>query len=127
MSDFEVSFSDHQGTFRLVLPLDMIESLVPIFEGQKAERDDAQDARWEQTIRDCLGDAVINLTSDVGHARITLGELINLAPGDVIDIDSPTAATISAQRIPVLHGRFGVHAGHNAVEATQWIASDTAN
>ncbi len=126
-SEFEVSFPEHQGVFRILLPLEMIKPMVPIFEGQKLERDEALDAHWESVIRARLADTVIHLTSDVGHAKLTVGDLINLEPGDVIPIDSPTAATILAHQVPILHGRFGVHAGHNAIETTGWIDSETAN
>ena len=56
-----------------------------------------------------------------------LGSLIDLAPGDVIDIDDPHRATLMAKHVPLIGGRFGVHRGQNAIEATDWLDGQLSN
>lgn len=122
---FEIGFAEGNGSFSLVWPLDMVASLIPVFEGRKRERDTAAEARWQQAIRARLPDAVMNLTATVGHVEKQLGELTGLKPGDVIGIDNPRAAWLEAGNRAVLGGRFGVHAGRNAIEIAGWIAPVT--
>ena len=64
---------------------------------------------------------VVQLTTNVGQSELTLGELINLMPGDVIEIDNPQKATVLAQCVPLIAGRLGVHQGRNAVETIEWL------
>ncbi|MDH4046665.1 MAG: FliM/FliN family flagellar motor switch protein [Gammaproteobacteria bacterium] len=120
-SNFDIDFDGGKGSFSIVWPVSMVSALVPVFDGQKRDRDAAEDARWNRAIRSRLPEAIISLSGTVGHARLPLGNLAKLKPGDVIDIDSPRLATIYARDVAVMHGQFGVHAGRNAIEAGSWI------
>jgi flagellar motor switch protein FliM len=117
---FTMKFQASEGRFELLLPMAMLSSLLPVFEGQKGERDAADDARWEQVIRSHLPDTRIRLTGNVGRVRVPLAALNGVKPGDVLRIENPRSATVFAGDVPVVHGRYGVHAGRNAVETTGW-------
>lgn len=123
-SSFDFSFAEHCGTFHLLLPNAMVETLLPLFKGTDRKADQAQDDMWADAIRTGLLDIKVRLSSNVGHARMTLGELICLEPGHIIGIDSPRFATLFAQNVPLLEGRFGVHGGRNAVEASRWLGAE---
>ena len=120
---FNIAFEHAQGGFDLLLPVSMLQPLLPIFEGQKGDRDAAEDARWEHAIRAHLPDTDVCLTGCVGQVRLPLGELTGLNPGDVLTIRNPREATVLVGDVPVVLGRYGVHAGHNAVETTGWAQS----
>ncbi|MEQ9562333.1 MAG: FliM/FliN family flagellar motor switch protein [Woeseiaceae bacterium] len=124
---FDIEFPQGRGSFGIHWPQSMVASLMPVFDGQKRERDAAEDARWQRVIRARLPDANISLSGTVGHARLPLKNLTQLKPGDVIDIDSPRSATLYAKDVAVLRGMFGVLAGRNAIEANGWIAGGGAN
>lgn len=124
-STFNFLVDEHDGALYLLLPAAMVERILPMFKGTERKEDPAQDERWANTIREVLAEINVTLSSDVGHARMTLGELICLEPGDVIGIDSPRTARINAHSVPLLEGRFGVHGGRNAVEASKWLGADT--
>lgn len=126
-SRFEIRFADGNGAFSLVWPADMIAGLLPVFEGQKRERDPAADARWQKALRARLPEAVVALEATVGHVMKQLGELTGLKPGDVIDIENPQTTHIAAGARVVLDGRFGVLAGRNAIEMTGWIEPESSD
>jgi flagellar motor switch protein FliM len=99
----------------------MVAPLLPAFDGQKRDRDLATDARWEKAIRRRLADTPVKVTTRVGQARLPLAEVVALAPGDVIPIGSPRFATVLANGVPLIRGRFGIFDGRNAVEADEWL------
>lgn len=121
---FEIEFMQRELPFYLLWPQSMLTSLLPVLEGQKRERDVAEDARWSQALRARVKDLVVGISSCVGDARLTLGTVAEWAPGDIINIDDPGTSTVFVKNVPILEGRFGVHAGHYAVEASEWLGND---
>lgn len=126
-TEYEVTLSDQQSSFFVIWPLEMVQPLLPVFDGQKGDRDVVEDARWAEVIRRRIAGSIVRLTSNVGHARLTLGELIDLNPGDVIDIECPQDATVMAKDVELIRGRLGVHRGRNAVETVDWIDPQQPN
>lgn len=122
-SRFALQFGDVATAFTLLLPVNMIGHLIPVFDGQKRDRDAAEDRRWEKAIRTRLPDVSVRLDAAVGKARLPLGSIAGLRPGEVIQIQNPRDAVVSAGEVPVLKGRYGVHTGRNAIEATGWITT----
>ena len=55
---------------------------------------------------------------------MTLGEVAELSPGDIIDISNPQFGRVFARHVPILAGRFGIHDGRYAMEATNWLEPD---
>lgn len=124
-ADFDINFLKQQLRFQVVWPASMLAPLLPVFEGQKRERDPVQDALWGRSLRTRLTDSVVGISSRVGKSEMTLGEIAELQPGDVIDIDDPRLSTIFVKQVPILKGRFGVHDGKYAIEATDWLNTTT--
>jgi len=122
--EFELDVAEQKQQFQLLWPTRTVASLLPVFEGQKRDRDPAQDARWERSLRSRVTESVVRIASDVGHTSLTLGEVAELAPGDVINISNPQKGTVSASNVPILEGRFGVHDGRHAIEASTWLDPD---
>ena len=128
VADFDICFLNREDTFKVVWPNAMLAPLMPVFEGQKRERDPAQDALWERSLRSRLTNSVVGISSHVGNSEMTLGAVAELQPGDIINIDDPQASTVFVKDVPLLAGRFGVHEGKYAIETTHWLTSlDGAN
>lgn len=125
-AEFDIRIGEAEQHFHILWPLSTVASLVPVFEGQKRERDSAEDARWERSLRSRLSDAVVNISSGVGNTSLTLRQVADLTPGDVINISNPQKGVIFASRVPVIEGRFGVHDGRYAIEAINWLGVDIA-
>ena len=124
-SEFDIHFEDEQFYFHIVWPLSTLSSLLPVLEGQKRDRDPAEDARWAQVLRARMPDAKVAIDTCVGSASMTLRQVSKLEPGDIIDIENPRKATVFAEFTPLIEGRFGVHDGCYALEATRWLSAAT--
>lgn len=124
---FDAQFGEDRFHFCLVWPSEMLASLLPVLEGQKQKRDAAEDARWEQVIRSRLPEAKVGLFSCIGSAKLPLRRVVDLAPGEIIDLDEPRRGTVFAAHVPVLEGRFGVHDGRYAIEAGRWLTGHRDN
>jgi flagellar motor switch protein FliM len=120
---FSLEFGDKQRDFNVLWPVTTVASLLPVFDGQKRDRDPAKDDLWQRSLRSGVTDSIVRICSDVGHTRMTLREVADLAPGDVINIGNPKEGTVSASDVPILAGRFGVHDGQYAVETMNWLES----
>lgn len=121
VSEFELTIGDKKQLFHILWPKTTVVSLLPVFEGQKRERDSVQDARWAHSLRTRVVDSIVNISSNVGATEMTLRQVAELVPGDIINISNPQKSTVFARDVAVLEGRFGVHDGRHAVEATQWL------
>ena len=125
-SEFTMTLAEKQQVFYILWPFSTVASLLPVFEGQKRDRDAVNDARWERSLRSRVTDSIVRISSAVGQTRMTLGAVADLAPGDVITIGNPQRGTVSARNVPILTGRFGVHDGRYAMEAINWLGNDPA-
>jgi len=125
-SKFTIELGDEQQVFYVLWPLTTVASLLPVFEGQKRDRDAAKDRHWERSLRSRVTDSTVRISSDVGQTHMTLGAIADLAPGDIITISNPQKGTVSTRDVPILTGRFGVHDGRYALETINWLGSDPA-
>ena len=66
----------------------------------------------------------MRISSRVGKSKMTVGGVAALEPGDIIDIDNPRLSTLFIKHVPLLNGRFGVHEGKYAIEATDWLGPE---
>jgi flagellar motor switch protein FliM len=100
------------GELTLLLPL----------AGLDAVREQLQSATPGKPGRQCrpdleaaLKDSVLQLETVFSRIEITLGTLVNLRPGDVIEIERPTTSR-ACGRQPVFNARYGISSGRNAVQ-----------
>jgi flagellar motor switch protein FliM len=63
-----------------------------------------------------LQEAELELRAVLAQAKISLGELVRLTPGDIIPIDPPQDVTLLVGDVPLHKGRFGVSQGRNALK-----------
>jgi flagellar motor switch protein FliM len=71
---------------------------------------------WAPVLSAALHDAEIEIRAVLGQARISLRELVSLAPGDIIPIETPQEVSLLAGDVPLRRGRFGVSQGRNALK-----------
>src|SRR5687768_15692004 len=103
------------------MPYSMIEPLREVLDsGVQSDRAE-QDERWLASLKDCLQDAEVELTTVLGGGTISLNQLVRMQPGDVLPCDFSGKATVFADGVPLFRGAFGVSRGHQCVRYEQRI------
>ncbi len=124
--NFDIECLGDPELLQIVLPTTLLDTILPALEGQKRDRQPEDDVRWERSLRDTVTDSVVHVTTTVGEAKLTLRDIVDLKPGDVIGIDDPRNGQLLAAGTPVIAGRFGVHDGCYAMETTRWLTAGAA-
>ncbi len=116
VSRFEIIFEGTQGIFELAMPLAMIEpyreQLSVTYQAEK--RDDQ--GTWAPVIIDELKTTNIKLSSTLGTAQLTLGEILKLDTGDIIPIDVGDTVTLYAEGVPIFDGEYGAFNDRNSIK-----------
>jgi flagellar motor switch protein FliM len=118
---FQIELEGGGGSMHIVLPYSMIEPLREVLDsGVQADRAE-QDERWLVSLKDGLQDAEVELTTVLGGGSITLSQLVELKPGDLLPCDFTGKATVLAEGVPLFRGAFGVSRGQQCVRYEQKI------
>lgn len=116
ITTFHIELEGGGGDLHITMPYSMIEPLREVLDaGVQSDRVE-RDERWMQSLKEEIVDADVELSAWLGTARVTLGELINLKPGDVIQTDFNGKATLLAEDVPIFKGTFGASRGQQAVK-----------
>jgi len=133
ITTFNVELDGGGGEFHVTMPYSMIEPLRDVLDaGVQSDRVE-HDERWLYTLREEINDAEVELATSLAQARLTVGEILNLRPGDIIPCDFNGRVTLFADAVPMFRGTFGLSRGQQAVKITERVrrpggtsATDTA-
>ncbi len=101
------------------MPYSMLEPLRDLLDAGGSADATETNGRWSSALRDDVDDAEIDLNAVLGEATITLADLLNLKPGDVIPCDFNGSITLNAENVPLFRGNFGVSRGQQAVKINE--------
>jgi len=58
---------------------------------------------------------------------MTLQQIVDLKPGDIIPIDMPSTVVLEAEEIPLFRGTLGVSRGNAAIKITEQVRRKPLN
>ncbi len=123
VSSFTVELDGGGGELHLTLPYSMIEPIRDILgTGMQSDRGDS-DSRWLASLEKDTMHASVVLRGDLLRTELTLGDVIDLNPGDVIPVGMPENVILNVGCTPVVRGTFGISNGKNAVKVTEVVLS----
>ena len=88
-------------------------------EARAAEFDNLQDEAQKGTQDvnlEVILDVPVTLSMEVGRTSITLAELVNLKPGDILTCDFTGKVLVLAEEVPMFRGSFGLSRGQQAIK-----------
>jgi flagellar motor switch protein FliM len=109
------------GAVSLVIPLSAFDSVKDkLAEGLKTVSVETRQ-RWRHSLRAQLEHTELTLSTVFLETEITMRELLQMKPGDVLPIEMPKTATLCAGSRPLLYGKFGRSRGYNAVAIVEAV------
>ncbi len=126
VSKFRIELDGGGGDLHVTMPYSMIEPIREQLDaGVQSDRAD-KDERWSVALREQIKDAEVEVESELVRTTITLREMLNLKPGDVIPINLPKCVDLCVDGLPLFRGTFGLNNGHNAVRISEVVRRNPA-
>jgi len=120
VTTFSVDLENGGGNMHICLPYSMLEPIRDLLDAGVQSDQGEKDERWEKAMRSEIQNAVVEVAAILGETTLTVNELANLKPGDVIALeDDPT--TVYVAGMPLYEGNFGVSDGNYAVKINRII------
>ncbi len=121
VSRFKIELEGGGGDLHITFPYSMIEPIRDQLDtGLQSDRVE-KDERWSLALREQLQEAEVEIGSQLGSMSLSLRQLLQLKPGDVLPMNLPKTIDLCVEDMPVFRGSFGVSNGHNAVKITEVI------
>jgi flagellar motor switch protein FliM len=122
VTGFKIELDGGGGDVHVTMPYSMVEPLKELLHAGVASDRAEHDERWGHALREEIEDAEVELSTVLGRGKITMQQLLNLQPGDILPCDFSGRATVLAEDVPVFRGTFGVSHGQQAVQIEERVA-----
>jgi len=113
---YNVEFAARSGRIDWLLPDALLSPIRETLAGDGAAAPVRKQEAWTPVITKALQEAQLDTRAVLAQAKISLRELVRLAPGDIIPIEAPQQVTLLAGNVELYRGRFGISQGHNALK-----------
>jgi flagellar motor switch protein FliM len=118
VTNFQVEIEGVGGEFHVAIPYTSLEPVRDRLDTVLHNDSGDSDERWTNALRDEIETSAVSLSCRLAHRQLSLRDILELKPGDVIPVDLSQPATICAEGIPVLRGRLGATKGNHSVTVT---------
>jgi flagellar motor switch protein FliM len=121
----EVTLKQQGGSICLLFPLSSFDAVRDkLAEGLKTVSAETRQ-RWRQGLRAQLEHTELDVTSVFLETQVSMRELLQMKPGDILPIEMPKTAVLRSGSRPLLRGKFGLSRGYNAVSVLEAVKSPT--
>jgi flagellar motor switch protein FliM len=121
VTSFHVELEGGGGDVHVTMPYAMIEPLREALDSGMTSDRVEHDERWAYSLREEIDDAEVEVSTVLGHSRISLGELLNLKTGDIVPCDFGGKVTVLAEAVPVFRGTLGLSRGQQAIKVEEKV------
>ena len=121
VTTFNIELGSAGGEFHICMPYSMIEPIRDILcSSLQGEQMDV-DKRWVKMLSKQVQSADVELIVNLGKAELTLQQVLNMQPGDVISLDIAQPLVAEVDAVPVMECKCGVFNGNYAVKVERLL------
>ncbi len=121
---FSIEFGGAAAEMHICFPYSMLEPIRDLLYSSMQSDQLSTDKRWITTLRKQLHSAEVELTAELTHAALTLGQIQKMKVGDVIPVAIPESIVATVDGVPLLECTFGQRQGQYAIKVERFIASE---
>jgi flagellar motor switch protein FliM len=124
--EIHIELEDFTGKLFFCIPYSMIEPVKEILYSGIQNDKFAVDHRWVEYLKDLLKDSPVELKVDIGSVQMTLGDLIEMDVGTVLNLGKSVSQElpIKVEGITKFFGVPGYSRGSQAVKLTNVVKGD---
>lgn len=126
-STFDIEFSGLGGAFHVLMPYSMLEPIRELLYSTTQGEHVEMDQRWTRTLAKQMQSADVELTAFLGHANITLNQVLKMRDGDVVPLDTGETIVASVENVPVVECKYGVSNGRYALKVEKILVSTASD
>ena len=116
VSTIHIELEGGGGDLHVTIPYSMIEPIRELLDaGIQSDRGQADD-RWRMALRSEMMDVEVEIFSSLVEKTLSLHEILQLKPGDVIPVEIPELVMVLIEDVPVFKAKFGVFNSNYAVK-----------
>jgi len=115
VTNFMVEIEGVSGEFQVTIPYTSLEPIRDRLDTVLHNDSGSSDARWSNALRDEIELSAVDLSCRLAQKQLTLRDVLEFKPGDVIPMDLSQPAIVCAEGIPVLRGKLGTQHGNSTV------------
>ncbi len=123
---FTVEFSGSSAEMHLCLPYSMVEPIRDVLYSTMHSEQMSSDRRWTTMLTRQLKTAEVEMVAPLGHATVTLRDILNMKVGDVLPITLGDTVTAAVDGVPVIECRYGKQNGQVALRVERFLAEKQA-
>ncbi|MFL7033989.1 flagellar motor switch protein FliM [Vibrio lentus] len=121
VSSFHIEVDGGGGDFHVVMPYSMVEPIRELLDAGVQSDKMETDVRWSSALRDEIIDVPVNFRVNLLEQDISLRDLMELRPGDVVPINMPEHATMFVEELPTYRVKMGRSGEKLAVQISEKI------
>ncbi len=119
LNSFRIEIGDYSGLFTISLPYSMLEPIRETLNRPAGQRITAADElRRAKQLANNVTRSRVKLSATFTEIPSTIGQIADIAVGDILPIDLPEKIEASVDDVPVLKGRHGKSRGRHALRVT---------
>lgn len=123
---FTLEFGGATADMHICFPYSMLEPIRDLLYSTMQSDQLSTDKRWIGTLRRQLQGAEVEIIAQLGTAKISLGQILQLKVGDVIPLNIPDTITAYVDNIALMECRYGQQSGQYALKIERFVTGDPA-
>ncbi|GAA5316917.1 MAG: flagellar motor switch protein FliM [Candidatus Pelagadaptatus aseana] len=121
VSTFHIELDGGGGELHITIPYSMIEPIREMLDAGLQSDTDERDDRWVHALRNDIMDATVDLECELVRREITLRDIKDMKPGDIIPIEMPEHHVVTANNVPMFRVNMGQIDGNLAMKVAETI------
>jgi len=120
-TSYQLEFGGASAEMHFCLPYSTVEPIRDLLYSSMQSDHLTHDKRWVGLLSKQIHSIDLQVAVDLGKATLTLRDVVQFKPGDVIPIEIPEFVTAHVDGVPAFEGHHGVSAGRYAVRVERLI------
>ena len=116
VSTFNIELDGGGGEFQIAVPYSMIEPIKELLDAGAKMDFDAGDDRWNKALKRDILDASVDFGCSIFEREISLRDVVDLEPGDIIPVEMAEHVILKANGIPLFKTKLATSNGNLALK-----------